>query len=84
MWQNPAYLPTDIQIVKAVDKKELAHLTDVIVFSTKGNRSKVSLLSGGDYDGDTVFLLQICANIDLDLLGRQTREHVPTRQPSPC
>jgi RNA-dependent RNA polymerase len=54
MWQNPAYLPTDIQRVKAVDKKELAHLTDVIVFSTKGNRSKVSLLSGGDYDGDTV------------------------------
>ncbi|CCO32155.1 hypothetical protein BN14_06209 [Rhizoctonia solani AG-1 IB] len=30
---------------------------DVIVFSTKGDRSLASLLSGGDYDGDTVVMI---------------------------
>jgi len=30
---------------------------DVIVFSTKGLRSALSWLGGGDYDGDTVIVL---------------------------
>lgn len=39
-----------------MDEPRLRHLTDVIVFSRKGLRSQVSLLSGGDYDGDTVWI----------------------------
>ena len=39
-----------------MDEPRLSHLTDVIVFSRKGLRSQVSLLSGGDYDGDTVWI----------------------------
>ena len=53
--QNPALLPSDIQKLRAVNAPRLSHLTDVIVFSGKGLKSKVSLLSGGDYDGDMVF-----------------------------
>lgn len=41
--------------MRAVVHPQLEQLTDVIVFSTKGLQSKVSLLSGGDYDGDTVY-----------------------------
>ena len=41
--------------MKAVDCPQLSQLTDVIVFSTKGPRSILSMLSGGDYDGDLVF-----------------------------
>lgn len=52
--QNPALLPTDIQKVKAVVHPQLEQLTDVIVFSSKGLKSKVSLLAGGDFDGDLV------------------------------
>jgi hypothetical protein len=45
--------------VKAVDIEKyhsptLRELQDVIVFSTQGERSLASLLSGGDYDGDKV------------------------------
>ena len=56
-FQNPALLPSDVQKVRAVDAPRLSHLTDVIVFSGKGLRSKLSLLSGGDYDGDMVTLV---------------------------
>jgi RNA-dependent RNA polymerase len=42
--------------MRAVVLPQLEHLTDVIVFSTKGMQSKVSFLSGGDYDGDLVYL----------------------------
>lgn len=30
---------------------------DVVVFSTKGSRSALSWLGGGDYDGDTVLII---------------------------
>ncbi|KAG0643041.1 RNA dependent RNA polymerase-domain-containing protein [Tuber brumale] len=55
--RNPAHIPSDIQKVKAVDIQPyhslaLRELQDVIVFSTQGNQSLASLLSGGDYDGD--------------------------------
>ncbi|CUS10551.1 unnamed protein product [Tuber aestivum] len=55
--RNPAHIPSDIQKVKAVDIQSyhslaLRELQDVIVFSTQGDQSLASLLSGGDYDGD--------------------------------
>ena len=40
--------------MQAVVYPQLEQLTDVIVFSTKGLKSKVALLAGGDFDGDLV------------------------------
>ena len=42
---------------QAVDRSELREWTDVVIFSTKGARSPLSLLGGGDYDGDTVVVI---------------------------
>jgi RNA-dependent RNA polymerase len=63
--RHPCKLPTDIQKVrtmnqssrcvlnyqqwKSIDKPGLYHLTDLIVFSTKGARRAADLLSGGAY-----------------------------------
>ena len=52
----PALLPSDIQRRQAVWKRELHHLKDVIVFSTKGEMPLAHMLSGGDYDGDTPWI----------------------------
>ncbi|ETI24302.1 hypothetical protein G647_03671 [Cladophialophora carrionii CBS 160.54] len=52
--RNPALLASDIQLRKAVYKHELRNYKNVILFSTRGNKSTAALLSGGDYDGDTV------------------------------
>ncbi|KAF7959630.1 hypothetical protein EAE96_001245 [Botrytis aclada] len=54
--RNPAHYPSDIQRVTAVNKHELRHLKDVIVFSTKGYPALADKLSGGDYDGDTAWV----------------------------
>lgn len=47
----PALHPGDVRLVRAVDKPDLRHLKNVIVFSTKGARDLPSMLSGGDLDG---------------------------------
>lgn len=54
--RNPAHYPSDIQRVTAVNKHELRHLKDVIVFSTKRYPSLADKLSGGDYDGDIAWV----------------------------
>lgn len=57
--RSPCKLPTDIRKMIAVYKPELSHLRNVIVMSANAalcERSPASLLSGGDYDGDTVSL----------------------------
>ena len=54
--RNPAHLPSDMQKVRAVFRKELMNFADVAVFSSQGDVPLASLLSGGDYDGDTVFV----------------------------
>ncbi|KAG6878945.1 hypothetical protein C0992_006382 [Termitomyces sp. T32_za158] len=43
--------------VTAVDRPELSRWVDVLIVSTKGEKSFASMLSGGDYDGDKVFIL---------------------------
>ncbi|KAG5338544.1 hypothetical protein C0989_007138 [Termitomyces sp. Mn162] len=35
----------------AVDRPELSRWADVLIVSTKGEKSFASMLSGGDYDG---------------------------------
>ncbi|KAF7311406.1 RNA-dependent RNA polymerase [Mycena kentingensis (nom. inval.)] len=52
----PMRLPCDIQKVMAVDIPELHAYTDVLIASVQGDRSLLSILSGGDYDGDTVII----------------------------
>jgi hypothetical protein len=52
----PAHYISDIQKVKAVWKRELRPLKDVIVFSSKGDYPLAKKLSGGDYDGDAAWI----------------------------
>lgn len=54
--RSPAHYVSDVQRVMAVYKAELIGLKDVIVFSTQGNPSLASKLSGGDYDGDMAWV----------------------------
>ncbi|KAK5088623.1 hypothetical protein LTR05_002843 [Lithohypha guttulata] len=55
--RNPAHLPSDIQAVKLVYRPELRHLKDVAIFPIRGESPLAGMLSGGDYDGDTVTLI---------------------------
>ncbi|KAF8971781.1 RNA dependent RNA polymerase-domain-containing protein [Flammula alnicola] len=48
----PIRLPSDMQKVRAVDRRELDRWPDVIIISTQGKRSIASLLADGDMDGD--------------------------------
>ncbi|EFR01019.1 RNA directed RNA polymerase [Nannizzia gypsea CBS 118893] len=52
----PAHFPSDVQKCRAVYRPELRHLKNVAIFSTKGKVPLASLLSGGDYDGDQVWV----------------------------
>lgn len=54
----PIRLPSDVRKVTAVNIAALHKFTDVIIVPTVGERSLVSLLSGGDCDGDILFLLR--------------------------
>jgi hypothetical protein len=50
--RNPCLHPGDLQKFKVVERQELAHLVDCIVFPTRGTRPSADLMSGGDLDGD--------------------------------
>ncbi|KAG2160156.1 RdRP-domain-containing protein [Suillus bovinus] len=50
--RSPQIHPGDLQVVMAVNRPELAHLKNVIVFSCEGQRALASCLGGGDLDGD--------------------------------
>lgn len=50
--RNPCLHPGDLQKFRAVEKKELGHLVDCIVFPIKGRRPSADMMSGGDLDGD--------------------------------
>ncbi|KAI5121988.1 hypothetical protein M0805_001821 [Coniferiporia weirii] len=54
--RNPSYLPSDIRVLKAVCRPELAFLRDCIVFPCKGKTSIPNLMAGGDLDGDKYFV----------------------------
>jgi regulator of nonsense transcripts 1 len=51
--RNPCLHPGDLRKLKAVDRPELSHLRDCIVFAVKGERPAADQMSGGDLDGDT-------------------------------
>ena len=50
--RNPCLHPGDLQKFKVVEKPELSHLTDCIVFPVQGKRPSADMMSGGDLDGD--------------------------------
>lgn len=50
--RNPCLHPGDWQKLRVISRPELGHLTDCIVFSTRGKRPAADMMSGGDLDGD--------------------------------
>ncbi|KIJ68828.1 hypothetical protein HYDPIDRAFT_107077 [Hydnomerulius pinastri MD-312] len=65
--RSPQIHPGDVQVVTAVRRPELEHLTNVVVFSCRGNRPLASCLGGGDLDGDDFNLI-----LDPELLPQYT------------
>ncbi|KIO27810.1 hypothetical protein M407DRAFT_232255, partial [Tulasnella calospora MUT 4182] len=57
IFRYPIRTPSDGRLVRAVDYPELRNFTDVLLFSTLGERSGASILAGGDYDGDTIHMV---------------------------
>lgn len=56
--RSPCCHPGDAQIFEAVPgRREWRHLKDLIVFSVKGCRPAMDMLSGGDGDGDEVYVI---------------------------
>ncbi|KAL4947610.1 RNA dependent RNA polymerase-domain-containing protein [Aspergillus filifer] len=77
--RNPCLHPGDLRKLKAVNRPELSHLADCVVFSVKGDRPAADQMSGGDLDGDTFF---VCW--DPDLVPMKLSEpalYPPGRQP---
>ncbi|KAG1736860.1 RdRP-domain-containing protein [Suillus paluster] len=85
--RSPQIHPGDLQVVSAVQRPELKHLKNVIVFSCDGQRALASCLSGGDLDGDIFNLILdprlIPTNRKLHEPGEYTAAPIKTT-PKPC
>ncbi|KAJ7735731.1 RdRP-domain-containing protein [Mycena metata] len=55
--RNPAYDPNGIRVLEAVNRPELKHLTNCIVFAASGSHSETDRMGGGDLDGDLFFTI---------------------------
>jgi RNA-dependent RNA polymerase len=54
--RNPCLHPGDVRVMTGVDRPQLRHLTNVVVFSSKGVRPACNMMAGGDLDGDVYFV----------------------------
>ncbi|GAB7333164.1 hypothetical protein MBLNU13_g04825t1 [Cladosporium sp. NU13] len=57
--RDPTLRGSDIQKVRCIRHKDLAHLIDVVMFSSRGKIPLAAKLQGGDYDGDRFW---VCAD----------------------
>ncbi|KAG1819741.1 RdRP-domain-containing protein [Suillus subaureus] len=73
--RSPQIHPGDLQVVTAVQRPELEHLKNVVVFSCEGERALASCLGGGDLDGD-IF------NLILDRRLLPTKQFEPGEYPA--
>ncbi|MCJ1354929.1 MAG: hypothetical protein MMC33_004919 [Icmadophila ericetorum] len=75
--RSPAYLPSDVQKVRAVFKPELSFYKDIIIFSSKPRvatgKSLADELSGGDFDGDKAWVCWLP-----EVVGPFSNAHMPT------
>ncbi|KAJ6583101.1 RNA dependent RNA polymerase-domain-containing protein [Mycena vulgaris] len=55
--RNPAFDPNGVRVLEAVNKPELKHLTNCIVFAASGTHSEPDRMGGGDLDGDQYFVV---------------------------
>jgi RNA-dependent RNA polymerase len=55
--RNPSLHPGDVRIVKAINKPELQHMKNVVVFPQTGDRDIPGMCSGGDVDGDDYLVI---------------------------
>jgi RNA-dependent RNA polymerase len=55
--RSPSLHPGDVRVVRAVNKPELQHLKNVVVFPQNGDRDIPGMCSGGDVDGDDYLII---------------------------
>ena len=76
--KNPCLHPGDMRKFKAVDRPELYHMVDCIVFPAKGKRPHPNEMSGSDLDGDKYFVCWM-----EDLLPARDNEEAMDYSPQP-
>ncbi|KAJ6470735.1 RdRP-domain-containing protein [Mycena vitilis] len=55
--RNPAYDPDGVRVLEGVNRPELKHLTNCIVFAASGSHSETDRMGGGDLDGDLYYVI---------------------------
>ena len=64
--------PGDLRLLQGVDRPELRHLYNVVVFSSKGDRPTCNKMSGGDLDGDVYMAIW-----DKEIVQQATKKEIP-------
>lgn len=78
----PALHPGDVRRAQAVDRPQLRHLKNVVVFSTQGKRPLPNMLGGGDLDGDGTYTFPAALTQDYPLIWDQRFVRPLTEQPA--
>ena len=78
--RNPCTHPGDLRLLKAVDKPELRHLVNVVVFPSKGIRPLCNMMAGGDLDGDVYFICwdqELIKHLDVQMMEEPAKYSKP-------
>lgn len=79
--RNPCLHPGDIRVLTAVNRPELSHLYNVVVFSSKGTRPMCNMMAGGDLDGDVYFVCWDDQLMGLNLRKEMVKEPAKYEKP---